>query len=129
MTQHELGVPVGRPFPAGHEPVGAPLTWVPSSCILPSAEHPVRIAEFAALFARARAVRRVSNQHLRVSFVSADTTAMVVRELAGRESVCCSFFEFTVTSDAEQVALDVVVSAVRSEVLNGLAALVKADAL
>ncbi|MGH3547323.1 MAG: hypothetical protein ACRDQU_04185 [Pseudonocardiaceae bacterium] len=100
---------------------------VPSSCTLPSAEHPVRIAEFEALFARALSSRWVSDQNLRVRFADTGTTAVTVRDLAARESACCSFFEFAVTGGDGRVVLDVVVPAGRSEILDGLAAVARVD--
>lgn len=96
------------------------MAWdIPASCTLPSAQRPVRIAAFEALFAHALSAHRLSDQHLRVSF--ADTTEATVRDLAAREASCCSFFKFTITQ-AGPVVLDIEVPAQRSEVLDGLAA-------
>ncbi|MDQ2708589.1 MAG: hypothetical protein M3Z25_13540 [Actinomycetota bacterium] len=100
---------------------------IPSCCTLPSAQRPVRLAEFEVLFAHAVSAQHLNAQHLRVSF--ADTTEATVRDLAARESSCCSFFEFTVTSADDRVLFDVDVPAPRCEVLDGLATLVRGDTL
>ena len=46
----------------------------------------------------------------------------VARDLAARETQCCSFFTFTFTSDGDSVQMDVRVPAVQTEVLDALAA-------
>jgi hypothetical protein len=52
--------------------------------------------------------------------------ASTVRDVAARESVCCSFFDFTVCVDADRVLLDVRVPPARAEVLDGMTALASA---
>lgn len=64
---------------------------IPASCTLPTAQHPIRA--FEALFATALNAQRLSDRHLRVSFASGAAMAAVVRDLAARETACCSFFE------------------------------------
>lgn len=95
--------------------------WAPEACTLPSAERPLRLAEFDALFATAtRAGERLSPHHLRLT-LAADAAA--VRDLAARENRCCSFFTFTVTElPADRVRLDVEVPAAQVAVLDALAA-------
>src|SRR5690348_16526591 len=85
---------------------GAPLlasgTWVQvyrrsmtdlDACTLPTAERPLRLAEFQTLFATAlRGQERLSPTHLRWRIdPAAESTA---RDLTARESECCSFFAF-----------------------------------
>ncbi|WP_445183334.1 hypothetical protein ACTXG6_33115 [Pseudonocardia sp. Cha107L01] len=96
---------------------------VPASCTLPTAQHPVRVAELEALFATASRIERVGDRHLRVSFPGDHGLDSQVRELTARESECCSFFDFTVSARPGQVVLDVRVPAVRVDVLDGLAQL------
>jgi hypothetical protein len=93
---------------------------VPASCTLPTAQHPVRVAELEALFATASRTERVGDRHLRVSFAGHRGLDAQVRELTGRESECCSFFDFTVSIQSGQVLLDVRVPAARVDVLDGL---------
>lgn len=70
-------------------------TWVPTACTLPTAEQPLRVAEFDALFATAvRPAERTSATALLVH-LPADAAA-AVRDLAARETACCSYFSFDV---------------------------------
>jgi hypothetical protein len=94
---------------------------VPPSCTLPTARRPVRVAELEALLATAISVQRVTAWHLRVSFAGGDPVAADVGDLTARESACCSFFEFSVSTVAEQVLLEVLVPTTHVQVLDGLA--------
>jgi hypothetical protein len=73
---------------------GSPADWVSSACTLPTAEQPLRVAEFDRLFTTAVLdVRRLARTHLELTLdARAEPTA---RELAARESACCAFFAFT----------------------------------
>ncbi|VFA99715.1 hypothetical protein [Nocardia cyriacigeorgica] len=97
--------------------------WVAvDACTLPTQQQPLRVAEFDALFRDAvRGVDRVSPTRLRLVLdAGAEAGA---RELAARESECCSFFTFEFTAaGAGVVHLVVDVPAARLEVLDGLAA-------
>jgi len=73
-------------------PAVPPATWAPDACTLPTAEQPVRVAEFDRLFADSRAVHRVSPTVARLTLDPG--AADRARELAARESECCSFFRF-----------------------------------
>jgi hypothetical protein len=69
------------------------LDWIPASCTLPTAEQPFRVAEFEDLFtASVRAVDRDGPTTLRLTLDAAWQDQ--ARELAARESNCCSFFGF-----------------------------------
>jgi hypothetical protein len=92
---------------------------VPDACTLPTAEQPLRLVEFDALFrASLRAVERVGPTHLRLRFDGGAEPA--VRDLAARESACCSFFEFGIRSQADEVVVDVRVPASRALTLVAL---------
>jgi hypothetical protein len=98
--------------------------WVPQACILPTAERPMRLAEFDDLFATAlRGQQRPAPNRLRWQL---DPVAeATVRDLAARESACCSFFTFSFTpaaNDAEALDLEVRVPAGQVDVLDALAA-------
>lgn len=70
-------------------------TWVPTACTLPTAEQPLRVAEFDALFATAvRPAERTSATTLLVH-LPADAVS-TVQDLVARETACCSFFSFDV---------------------------------
>ena len=66
--------------------------WAPDACTLPTAERPLRVAEFDDLFT---AVRR-SERPLptRLDLVLPRNIEATCRDLARRESECCSFFTF-----------------------------------
>lgn len=93
--------------------------WVPAACTLPTAQRPLRVAEFDELFATAlRSQRRLSPTELRWELAAG--TEAVVRDLVARESDCCSFFTFDVSATDDAVVLDVRVPAGHEEVLDGL---------
>lgn len=89
-------------------------------CSLPTAQRPLRIDEFDDLFSTAvTAQTRLSAEVLRWSL---DPRAeAVARDLAARESQCCSFFTFTFASEDDTLQMDVRVPPVQSEVLDALA--------
>lgn len=98
-------------------------TWVPESCTLPTPEIPLRVAEFDALFAGSlRATRRLEPTLLRMVLGDGDAVEATARDLAARETGCCSFFDFTVSRDGAATVLDVRVPAAHTVVLDGLAA-------
>jgi len=114
-------------------PPTAPVGWVPvDACTLPSAEQPLRVAEFDDLFtATLRAVER-SPTATRARLVLAGEPGLAerVQRLADAETACCSFFTFTVArldadpggAAATALALDIEVPAARTEVLAALLA-------
>jgi hypothetical protein len=100
---------------------------VPDACSLPTAEQPLRVAEFEALFASAvRSVERLDEEHVRIRLTGEPGLAATVRDLTARENGCCGFFGFTVTpsvaATGEAVTLDIEVPANYVDVLDGLAA-------
>ena len=102
--------------------VALDLGWVPSACTLPTAEQPLRVAEFDALFADAvQAVVRPEPTRLRLELVFSAEHAARAAELAARENGCCSFFTFTLTVADGGLALEVAVPAEHVEVLDALA--------
>ncbi|MGN9841382.1 hypothetical protein ACTMTI_24960 [Nonomuraea sp. H19] len=99
------------------------MNWVPEDCTLPTAEQPLRVAEFDALFTEAlRGVERIDNTHLRLRLDGADHVERTARELTARETSCCSFFTFTFDRTAEDLTLDVQVPPAHAAVLDGLVA-------
>ncbi|HEY3562612.1 MAG TPA: hypothetical protein VGL05_34335 [Kribbella sp.] len=93
-------------------------TWVPDACTLPTAEQPLRLAEFDQLFATyLRQANRVDDQTLDLTLdPAAHATAM---DLIARESACCSFFTFTLSGALD---LRITVPPAHAAVLDGLAA-------
>lgn len=99
---------------------------VPAACTLPTAERPLRLAEFEELFATAvRGVETVGAGQVRIRLTGPVGLEAWVRDLAMRETNCCSFFTFTVsaepTTDGERVTVDVRVPAPYADVLQSLA--------
>ncbi len=99
------------------------LAWVPQACTLPTAQQPLRLAEFDALFTTAvRPAERVGETRLRLTLSGEPDLDTVVRDLSARESDCCSFFTFTTTAAARgEVTLDVEVPPAHTDVLSALA--------
>ena len=97
------------------------VEWVPDACTLPTAERPLRVAEFDDLFAGAlRDIARVTptTLHMRLDR-PAEATA---RELTARETECCSFFTFDfLPADDHTVTLAVSVPAAQTAVLDAIA--------
>lgn len=109
------GVQVYRRIMTTNEP-----DWVPPSCTLPTAEKPLRVADFDELFATAlRSQQRMSRTRLRWNLDGdGEETA---RDLAAREVSCCSFFTFTFTRSTAGLDVDVDVPSDRVEVLDAIA--------
>ncbi len=94
---------------------------MPSACTLPTMEQPIRVAEFDQFFTTsARTTRRPDPTRLEV-VVDPDAEALA-RELAGRESSCCSFFTFDFASSAEGLVMGVGVPPTYIEVLDAFTA-------
>lgn len=102
------------------------LFAVPDACTLPTAERPLRLAEFDDLFATAvRRVEPVTATHIRMWLTGPAGLEATVRDLTARETACCSFFTFTVTGepgdDSGALTLDVEVPGQYADVLASLA--------
>ncbi len=98
---------------------------MPSACTLPTVEQPIRVAEFDQFFTTsARTTARPDPARLEV--IVDPAAESVARELAGRESSCCSFFTFDFTSTTEGLAMSVGVPPAYIEVLDAFAARARA---
>ncbi len=93
--------------------------WVPESCTLPSADQPLRVAEFDSLLAGSlREQQRLTPTRLRwLLDPSAETRT---RDLSRRETSCCSFFAFSVTATDQGLEVGVQVSDAHVSVLDRL---------
>ena len=98
----------------------ADQAWVPEACTSPTVDRPLRRAEFDDLLTTAlRAQTRESATTLRWDLEpTAEATA---KDLAGRESSCCSFFSFSFHPGNGVLRLDVEVPAAHVAVLDALA--------
>jgi hypothetical protein len=91
-------------------------------CTLPTADRPLRLAEFDDLFATAvRAVDRIDPNRLRLTLDRRPEVASRTADLAVRETGCCGFFTFALTAAEERLWLEVTVPAARIDVLDALA--------
>ncbi|MDX3569381.1 hypothetical protein [Streptomyces sp. ID05-47C] len=98
------------------------LEWVPQSCTLPTEEQPLRIADWDGLFSEhVTALSRPELPRVRLELSAASGVEDRVRDLADRESGCCSFFTFDITNDDGAVRLDITVDSVHQPVLDALA--------
>ena len=102
-------------------------SWVvPEACTLPTAEQPLRVAEFDGLFAEhLQSIQQLGPQEAQIGLVGPEGLGARVQDLADRETSCCSFFEFSVSaapSEAgrEAVQLGIRVPAAREDVLAAL---------
>ncbi|MES9542061.1 hypothetical protein [Actinomadura sp. NPDC000600] len=97
--------------------------WAPQACALPTAERPLRVTEFDALFAEAvTAVRPAGPSRVRMELRPEPRLAARAAELAARETGCCSFFTFAVTAAGGALTMEISVDARHTEVLDALAA-------
>ncbi|MFC0033412.1 hypothetical protein ACFFMM_28200 [Micromonospora chaiyaphumensis] len=103
--------------------ITASASWVPDACTLPTAERPLRLAEFDRFFrAAVRGADRLSPEHLRLRLDGAEQVEETARELTARESSCCSFFTFDLARPGPGLlTLDVRVPAAHVGVLDALA--------
>lgn len=143
LVMFDAGNQVGRIVGAQSEPAvrefistalnrsrAAVLPWVaPDACTLPTAEQPLRVAEFDDLFTTAVTwVDRPDATRLLLGLPSDPAVAARAADLAMRESDCCSFFTFALTINGARLQLEITVPDARTDVLDGLAARATAGA-
>jgi hypothetical protein len=95
------------------------LDWAPDPCTMPTIERPLREKEFADLFASSllRVERAATiTARLGLTFDSTDRA----RDLAARESSCCSFFAFEIVEHDTESVMTISVPAAQVHVLDAL---------
>ncbi|WP_433663876.1 hypothetical protein ACQPW1_18250 [Nocardia sp. CA-128927] len=93
----------------------ASTAWVPDSCTLPTAEQPMRVAEFDQFFATS--VHHLGRpRRTRLDLLIDADAETLGRDLAARETACCSFFTFTF----EDTVMHIDVSAAHADILDAL---------
>jgi hypothetical protein len=97
-----------------------PGDWTPDACKLPTEERPLRVAEFDDLFAFVVRAERPEPQRLDV--VLRRIVEAPARDLARRESECCSFFTFDFEPAGNEVMMHIAVTPEHVAVLNALEA-------
>lgn len=82
--------------------------WVPAACTLPTVEQPLRRAEFDDLFDRdVLSVRRLNSHEIKFTLRAEPEVAGRAAALAAKETLCCSFFTFTLTAAGGTVEMTV----------------------
>ncbi|HVQ48591.1 MAG TPA: hypothetical protein VMS92_00985 [Mycobacterium sp.] len=94
--------------------------WAPDGCTLPTPERPLRVAEFDELFAHV--VRMQRPQPTRLDLVIGRDAEAGARDLAARESDCCSFFSFEFETAGDDVVMHIGVPPAQVEVLDAIEA-------
>ena len=97
--------------------------WAPDACTLPTAERPLRVAELDDLFTVVRRSDRPNST--RLDLVLPRDVEASARDLARRESECCSFFTFDFGSAGDDIVLHIAVPSSQIEVLDAVEARVQ----
>jgi hypothetical protein len=95
-----------------------PDDWAPDACTLPTAERPLRVAEFNDLFTFVVRAERQNPQ--RLDLVLRRIVEAPARDLARREGECCSFFTFEFESAGDDLVMHIAVPPEHVEVLDAL---------
>lgn len=96
-------------------------------CTLPTVERPLRERDFSALFASSlRRVHQVDST--RADLALDPSSESNARDLAERESSCCSFFTFEFASESDSLTMRITVPEQHAVVLEALVAAATRDA-
>lgn len=93
--------------------------WAPSACTLPTVERPLREREFENLFASSL-LRAVRTSPTTAELTLTRESIAQARDLAERETSCCSFFSFEVQEMRAEAAISITVPPMHSAVLGAL---------
>jgi hypothetical protein len=103
------------------------LHGAPTVCALPTIEQPLREREFGDLFASSlRGDHQLTPTRTDLTLEPASETR--ARNLAARESSCCSFFTFAFESASDSVTMRITVPEQHATVLEALVAAARRDA-
>ena len=100
--------------------MAVPEDWAPDACTLPTADRPLRVAEFDDLLTFV--VRTDRRQPQRLDLVLRRIVEAPARDLARRESACCSFFTFEFESTGDDLVMHIGVPPEHVAVLDALEA-------
>src|SRR5260370_38005053 len=95
--------------------------WAPASCTLPTVEQPLRLAEFDDFF-RAAVRRSTRTWTTRLDLAVLPDSEATARDLAERETSCCSFFRFDFEHAADGLVMRIGVPRDHIDVLDALQA-------
>lgn len=97
--------------------------WVPAACTLPTAEQPLRRAEFDALFSRdVLDIAQTSPPQITLALRPDPEVAARAAKLAAAETGCCSFFTFGLTITDGRIDMVISAKSPHEDVLAALAA-------
>ncbi|GAA1784436.1 hypothetical protein [Agromyces lapidis] len=102
-------------------------TWAPDACTLPTIDRPLREREFSGLFRTSLRAASIPTPTRAELVLDADSEP-AARELAGRETSCCSFFEFGFVPEGDTLTMMIEVPASRADVLAALVESARRDA-
>lgn len=91
------------------------------ACTMPTAQRPLRLAEFDDLFAAAVRTVEWRGNDVRMHLTGAVGLVDRVRDLTERETSCCSFFSFGIEGTDQELTLDISVPPARQEILDAMA--------
>lgn len=94
----------------------------PEACTLPTVDRPLRVSEFAELFATATETVARSTFTRAVVTLPLESLA-TARDLAERETACCSFFTFTTSPVGGSAVMTIEVPEQYADVLTALTSL------
>lgn len=95
--------------------------WVPAACTLPTVEQPLRQAEFDAFF-RGAVRQSIRTSTTRLDLLIPAQFEATARDLAERETNCCSFFRFDFHPTADGLVMSIGVPIDHVDVLDSLQA-------
>jgi len=95
--------------------------WVPAMCTLPTAEQPLRVAEFDDLF-RTAVHGFTRTRTTRLDLTISHECEATARNLAERESGCCAFFRFDFESSDDGLVMQIGVPNSHVDILDALQA-------
>ncbi len=93
--------------------------WVSPACTLPTVEQPLRVAEFDDFF-RIAVQRSTRTRATRLDLMVSPESESTARNLAERETTCCSFFRFNFEHAADGLLMRIAVPTDHVDVLDAL---------
>lgn len=91
-----------------------------AGCTLPTTERPLRLAEFEELFISSARQVDQDGRSVVIRLSGAEGLVGRVRDLAARETSCCSFFDFEVEGTDDDLRLSISVPEGKEEILDAL---------
>ena len=93
-----------------------------TACTMPTSERPLRLAEFDSLFADSVRSVALEGDLAWMHLTGPEGLRDRVRDLAERETACCSFFSFVIDGESDDVIMQVAVPPEHRDILKALSA-------